>query len=365
MSNSNSETDYDIFVPGRLCILGEHTDWIATYRDNTLTASLAVGITIVCATNEGLYGQCHLLPFPSQHICFEMCTGDSSVIFNEMLDVDNLEAIARQGGIFSYVAGTAAVILSRYATIIKQGIKIRNYKTTLPMKKGLSSSAAVCVLVVKSFASCFNLTLDLQEIMELAYKGEMLTPSQCGRMDQCVAMGPGAIGVMEFDRQACNLKLIPCAKPLHFVVADLKASKDTVVILKDLNACFPEAKSEPQKLMHEYINDNVSIAHKAVAAIESGDLEALAQSISEAQNLFDRCATPNCTSQLTSPRLHEVMRDERLRDCCLAAKGVGSQGDGSIQVLCQSELMQQQALEVLTSLGCDGFLLTIPMGLRN
>ena len=61
-----------------------------------------------------------------------------------------------------------------------------------------------------------------KELMEAAYYGEMCTPSQCGRMDQCVAMGSGSVGLMEFDQFSCDLKIVPCKDPLYFVVADLK-----------------------------------------------------------------------------------------------------------------------------------------------
>lgn len=119
------------------------------------------------------------------------------------------------------------------------GIDINNYKTTLPMGKGLSSSAAVCVLVVKCFAAVYDLDLSLNECMEAAYRGEMRTPSKCGRMDQCVAMGPGRIGCMEFDREDCHLRTLSCREPLYFVVADLNRKKNTVEILRSLSACFP------------------------------------------------------------------------------------------------------------------------------
>ena len=52
------------------------------------------------------------------------------------------------------------------------GIEIQNYKTTLPMRKGLSSSAAVCVLIVKCFADVYDIELDMATIMELAYLGQ-------------------------------------------------------------------------------------------------------------------------------------------------------------------------------------------------
>eukprot|EP00955_Chlamydomonas_euryale_P076524 362705-Chlamydomonas_euryale.AAC.6 len=55
---------------------------------------------------------------------------------------------ARRGGFWSYVAGTAyRIVLSHDVS----GIHVDNYRTTLPMAKGLSSSAAVCVLVARAF----------------------------------------------------------------------------------------------------------------------------------------------------------------------------------------------------------------------
>jgi hypothetical protein len=77
--------------------------------------------------------------------------------------------------------GTMLAILQspEWAELIRErGIEIRNYRTTLPMKKGLSSSAAVCALVVQSFSDFFQLNLPLHQVMELAYLGEMNTPSR-------------------------------------------------------------------------------------------------------------------------------------------------------------------------------------------
>lgn len=112
------------------------------------------------------------------------------------------------------------------------------------MGKGLSSSAAVCVLVVRAFAAVWGLELNTKEIMELAFKGEMHTPSRCGRMDQCVAIGPGKIARMDFDGDACSVQPISCKAALYFVVADLNRSKNTLEILRSLNSCFPFAKNE-------------------------------------------------------------------------------------------------------------------------
>lgn len=82
-----------------------------------------------------------------------------------MLNAADLCVTAAKGGFFSYIAGTAAAMTEHLkkpdGTLVSgensssqcsTGIRIVNYKNDLPMGKGLSSSAAVCVLVAK----CFN-----------------------------------------------------------------------------------------------------------------------------------------------------------------------------------------------------------------
>lgn len=53
-------------------------------------------------------------------------------------------AVAQAGGFWSYAAGTAYWLAVEHEV---GGMSIVNDRTTLPLKKGLSSSAAACVLV--------------------------------------------------------------------------------------------------------------------------------------------------------------------------------------------------------------------------
>lgn len=376
-NNNNDSIDDDdenewkeLFVPGRLCVLGEHSDWSARYASEN--PAISSGATIVCTTNEGLYTRCRKIPLEkdenqNEYPYLKFKSKSSNNEDHETIvkfDVDQLILDANSGGYFSYVYGTTAVILKAILLpklrCIDYGIEIINYETTLPMKKGLSSSAAVCVTVAKCFDILFHLRLDLQTIMEIAYKGESLTPSKCGRMDQCVAMGSGSIGLMEFGLNSCSLSVLRSNVPLYFVVADLKAGKNTITILNELNKCFPFPEDENKNMMHRYILENHELIWSAVNAIEKGDTMQLAKAMNNAQINFDKCIV-NCPSELTSPKLHQVINDENLRAVSLAIKGVGSQGDGSVQVLCASSEMQVRALDILqTQLGCDGFLLTIP-----
>lgn len=76
-------------------------------------------------------------------------------------------------------------------------------------------------------------------------------------MDQCVSMGPNSIGLMEFNGHHCFLHRLYCEKALHFVVADLRASKDTIKILRSLNDCFPVPTSEAEvKFIGSFVVDS-------------------------------------------------------------------------------------------------------------
>lgn len=151
---------------------------------------------------------------------------------------------AAGGGFWSYAAGVAYKFVVEFCV---GGLEVDNYRTTLPLKKGLSSSAAFCVLVgalptagtqpaklggraeamaacpaplastkqptssgelssigrcdagllqvARAFNRAYNLRLTVRGEMEYAYQGERLTPSMCGKMDQAVAFGQVGGGV--------------------------------------------------------------------------------------------------------------------------------------------------------------------------
>ena len=108
---------------------------------------------------------------------------------------ETLLKAAASGDHFSYVAGTAYQIMVWYHV---HGLVIDNYRTDLPLRKGLSSSAAVCVLAARALNRVYDLKMTVRGEMDLAYHGEITTPSACGRMDQCRAFGARPV-LMKFD----------------------------------------------------------------------------------------------------------------------------------------------------------------------
>ena len=333
------ERKIDLFVPGRLCLFGEHSDWAG--MNKTINANITPGCAIVTGIEQGIYGTAERSDKFSVTSSLPEYCGES---FSCEMDMGKLREVARQGGFFSYVAGVASYMCEWYHV---GGLHLNITKMDLPMKSGLSSSAAICVMVAKAYNQLYDLHLNTLGIMNMAYCGEQRTPSRCGRLDQACAFGTTPVK-MVFDGNEMDVDRITVKKPLHYVFADLMAGKDTVKILADLNRAYPFAHNDAEKVLHEALGvDNQIITSKAINYINTGDVKALGELMIEAQQLFDKKIAPMCPEELTAPVLHEILADKRVKTLTYGAKGVGSQGDGSVQFLAKDEESQRELIAYL------------------
>jgi UTP-glucose-1-phosphate uridylyltransferase/mevalonate kinase len=246
-----------------------------------------------------------------------------------------------------------------------QGLEIDNTRSDLPIKKGLSSSAAVCVLVARAFNRTYDLKLTVRGEMELAYAGEITTPSRCGRLDQGCAYGNRPI-LMTFDGERMDVREVSVPCDLHFIIVDLCASKDTREILNQLNHCYPFAENDVARGVHEYLGPiNRSIVQRARDALSAGDARMLGELMTEAQQQFDTLVAPACPAQLTAPLLHRLLSYDRLAPFVYGGKGVGSQGDGSAQLIARDAECREAAIRIIEGeLGMKCLHLTLQSGLR-
>ncbi|MBD3316329.1 MAG: GHMP kinase [Chitinivibrionales bacterium] len=330
-----------LFVPGRICLFGEHTDWAGQYRRTN--AALERGYTIIAGTNQGIHANVKAHP---TKLIFKPCLSDGSRPEPLELPMDRraLLQAAQKGGFFSYAAGVAHQVLTHYRV---RGLEIDNYKTDLPVKKGLSSSAAVCVMVARAFNRIYDLKMTIRGEMEFGYLGEITTPSRCGRMDQGCAYGNRPI-LMTFDGERTDVEELTVGGDLHFVIVDLRAGKDTKEILAKLNRCYPFAEDELQRNVQRYLGpESARITREAIAALRAGDGRRVGRLMSEAQEAFDKHVGPACPSQLTAPKLHKVLSHDPLKPYIWGGKGVGSQGDGTAQFIAKDKESQEKAIQII------------------
>ena len=343
----------ELFVPGRLCLFGEHSDWAGKYR--TMNADIVAGAAIVSGIEQGIYATVER----DSHFSVISTAPEITDIWQDFscrMDSHELKEVAKSGSFFCYCAGVASYMLEWYKV---GGVKITITKMTLPIKSGLSSSAAICVLVARAFNLMYNLNLSTMGEMNIAYWGELRTSSRCGRLDQACAFGVHPV-LMTFDAEEVEVKNFNIKETLHWVFSDLNGQKDTIKILTDLNKAFPFAEGEREKNVQYALGElNQKTVKEAIRLMEDGQVEELGRLMTQAQADFDKYITPMCPSQLTSPKMHNMLADERVKALTYGGKGVGSHGDGSVQFLAKSKECQNELVEYLKSKGLHAYGLTI------
>jgi galactokinase len=329
----------ELFVPGRLCLFGEHSDWASEY-------GIHKGFCIVIGTDQGLFATAR----PAEEFIVETRLPDSlgrpSGRTRQMRcdwRADTLvEAAKDEAEFFRYCAGVAYEMINRPG--VSGGLDLRINRMDLPLRKGVSSSAAVCILVAKAFDAAYGLGLFPHELMEAAYLGEKLTGSQCGRMDQACIYGKTPV-LLTFQKTG-DIRVEPIfpGGEIHMLFVDLAGEKDTVKILADLQSNYLGNKQIQAGLGSE----NERMVREAYRALGRGDAEWLGALMTEAQNVFDKNVAIGCPEELLSPKLHELLALESIGEHVWGGKGVGSQGDGTAQFVARSEGDRDAAMRKIT-----------------
>lgn len=317
----------ELTVPGRICLFGEHSDWAADH-------GIHQGFCIVIGTDQGIFATAR----PSDRFIVQTKLCDSLGRPNRRTRQASylwksgilLAAAQDETEFFRYCAGVAYEMLTRVN--VSGGIDIRITRMDLPLKKGVSSSAAVCVLVAKAFDAVYKLGMFPYELMELAYLGERLTGSQCGRMDQACIYGKTPVLLRCEKSKDTRVEPIFAGGSIYMFFVDLAGKKDTVRILENLQCSYPKSRDLQRALGEE----NERIARRAYRAIQSGDAEELGRLMAEAQQNFDQLVAPHSPNELASPLLHRVLNFDGIDEHVWGGKGVGSQGDGTAQFVARS-----------------------------
>ena len=320
-----------------------------------MNADVLPGAAIVTGIEQGIYAEVEKSPvFEMYSTVLEMDSVWTD--FSCPMDEQELKRVARSGDFFRYCAGVASYMLEWYKV---GGVRITITDMTLPMKSGLSSSAAICVLVARAFNLIYKLNLNTMGEMNIAYVGELRTSSRCGRLDQACAFGVKP-NLMTFDGDEIEVQTLNVKKPLHWVFADLCAEKNTIKILADLNKAYPFPSNEKERLLHDALGaKNTEFVQRAIKYMANGEVEQLGHLMTETEEVFNAQVAPMCPEELTAPKLRSVLNDEYIKTLTYGGKGVGSHGDGSVQFLTKDPECQQQLIDYLNSKGMRAYRLTI------
>ncbi|AFZ23194.1 galactokinase [Cylindrospermum stagnale PCC 7417] len=182
-------------APGRVNLLGEHTD----YNDGfVLPTAIPQSTTVQIGFSRD--GQHHLY----------------SDNLNERVDI--LEINYTPSGFASYIFGCIEVLKKAEYTIPPLSLYVNSL---VPMGSGLSSSAALEVATIRAVRQLLDLPIDDVEVAQLAQQAEIhYVGVHCGIMDQMASSLADTEHLLFLDTRTLERCLIPFPDKAEIVVID-------------------------------------------------------------------------------------------------------------------------------------------------
>lgn len=310
------EKEVKLFIPGRLGIIGELSDLVTNHLDEN--KELIEGHAIAMPLKIGIYS----ISKKSDKLIYK------NINLNQYLELEptnkNLLKEINNNTFYSYICGTIYCLKKLYQV---KGINIEITKMNLPIKKGLSSSASICISIIKAYNKLYNLNLKDEEIKNIAQKGEHKAKSKCGKLDQEAIMMPN-ISHLIFKKDKTEIIPIKLKKHIPILIVDLKGNKNTKYIMKKFNHYLPLPKNQTNYHLHEIVGQkNKQLVNNCIIALETGNIEKLGQYINEAQKLLDNASS--ICKQFISPKFHLLSKDGIIKNLTYGIKSIGSGGDGT------------------------------------
>jgi galactokinase len=191
----NAAPKAEASAPGRVNLLGEHTD----YNDGFVLPTAIPQQTRVCLG---------LSPNDSHHFY--------SLELEEQVDLDRDASTAK--GFSSYLLGCIRVLEKTGVQMPPLNLFVTS---AVPIGSGLSSSAALEVATLRGLRTLLGLTLDDVQIAQLAQQAEIQYAGvQCGIMDQMASSLADTEHLLFLDTRSLDRKLLELPTGSEILVID-------------------------------------------------------------------------------------------------------------------------------------------------
>lgn len=302
--NSPAQTsDGSGSAPGRICLVGEHCDWAG---GQALTVPMDRAVTV-----EWSKSAVHLARSSDGPVRVTSWFEGREQRWNGQGDP----------GLFRLVPAVFTAVGEPLVGHIAIG-------GDLPAGRGFSSSAAVCVALVRALRPYWG----PDEIAEIAYRAERATGSACGRMDPLACAWAVPLS-MRFHGESVLVE--PISGRCALAVGVFPTPRDTVGILRTLNqhhagevALRDWAAVGRVGAVRGAIEGFAAQAGPAAAALRDHDLRALGGAMDACQEIYEEELVP-AFPELRAPGLVRAVRALRAGGA-LGAKFTGAGGDGSV-----------------------------------
>lgn len=164
------EAVFSFFAPGRINLIGEHTDYNGGY---VFPAALNMGTTLLCTPNDS--GKLRLFSANFEHL--------------KIIEIDITNYAPAKNRVWANYFIGVLTALKEKGHVLTQGIDCLIYGD-IPNGAGLSSSSALTVVFTTALNEVYQFGLEGIDRALIAQKAEHIAGTHCGIMDQFAsAMG--------------------------------------------------------------------------------------------------------------------------------------------------------------------------------
>jgi galactokinase len=328
-------------APGRVNLLGEHTD----YNDGFMLPLATPQRTTVALSRSG-----------DDHFHFYSSTLDANVTFPK--------SGSAPAGFGSYIEGCIRLLEADGATVPA----LRVYASTdLPVGSGLSSSAALEVATLRALRELLGLELDDVKLARLAQRAEIeYARVNCGIMDQMASSLADRSHMLFIDARSLEHRLVPLPPETGIIVIDsgvprkLAASKYNerraeceeaarklgLASLRDVAdpAAVEQLPSPLRERARHVVRENLRVleAVRGVGAERFGEL------------MNDSHASLRDDYEVSIPELDALVATLRAAPGVHGARLTGAGFGGAVVALCRAGQEQQAAEAALATYNKDG-----------
>jgi len=325
---------------GRICLLGDHCDW-------------AGGASLVMPLAQ-LQTHVRFVPDGGQVLDVSSPCGDRPVQSRYALPIA-ADGWTDSADPLRYVAAVAASLEERGFSLSGGQLSI---ESNLPIGKGFSSSAALCVSVARALVGPTGQNLDNEAAARVAYEAERVRVGvACGLMDQLACAFDRPL-LLEWDSDPIGIQPLQLGAQFHFVAGAFHVHGSAPHILSD----FSRHHADPQptdvaEAARACIAEWGELAHSGAKALMSGEVEVVGRAMWRTQELYSTEIAPRIPS-MAAPALESVCTS--LRDAgAVGAKFTGAGGDRSVIALGESREHAEALRDRMVAQGLSAWNVTI------
>lgn len=335
---------------GRICLFGEHSDWVGMLSQ--FNAGIPNTVAIAGSIPLGIVAEVE--PLISKEFILININKYKEVDYK--FDIRQLYDIIDNDKYNMYIASSILVVINHYGKKINKGCKVIIIEDTLPRSKGLSSSACICSLVIQSLLAANSIIFSEEEISSLAFEAESKTSSKCGKLDQVCAYENGLREIQFNGTDAIYSNSIITKNHIPFIIVDIGwKNTDTITILNNLWEPFPFCVSEKGKdLLDLFGETSINYIELAEIAIINEDYISLGLLMWQYQKLFTTIMKKNNIDCCLDTKSNILIKDLIDKKYIYGGKGMGSHGDGAC-ILLYNPLYKEKTISYIESKGYKAY----------